>query len=68
MTAPDVVTGRPTAGFGQPAPSAPKQQAVTFAIELAKIRGTSGVAGERVTTAAQLVADARTIAAYLGSP
>ena len=48
------------------APPSPKQQAVTFALELAKVRATGGVPGERATTADQLIADAKTIAAYLG--
>jgi len=71
MSAPTFSSASPARTASQPplapaAPPSPKQQAVTFALELAKVRATGGVPGERTTTADQLIADAKTIAAYLG--
>jgi hypothetical protein len=54
----------------RPAPIAPppnpRQQAVTFALELAKIRASAGVAAEKITTAQQVVSDAEVFAAFIG--
>jgi len=65
-TASNSSTSRAQPPLTPAAPPSPKQQAVTFALELAKVRATGGVPGERATTADQLVADAKMIAAYLG--
>jgi hypothetical protein len=48
------------------APPSPKVQAITFALDLAKLRSVGGIPGERVTTADQLITDAKAIAAYIG--
>jgi ABC-type uncharacterized transport system ATPase subunit len=47
-------------------PPNPKVQAVTFALELAKIRAAAGVAGEKQTEVTRLLADAKEIADFLG--
>lgn len=44
-------------------PPNPKIQAVTFALELAKVRSTTS---RQATTAEQLIDDAKTIAAFIG--
>jgi hypothetical protein len=76
MTSP-TTTGNPTAsptapsnGAPPPKPAAPpnpKIQAVTFALELAKIRAAAGVAGEKITEVTQLLSDAGEIAKFIGS-
>jgi hypothetical protein len=75
MTAPNgssasAIKGSPTTAVARPAPTAPppnpRQQAVTFALELAKIRATAGVAAEKITTAQQVVSDAEVFAAFIG--
>lgn len=52
-------TGNPPAAE----PPSPKIQAVTFALELAKVRSTTS---RQATTAEQLIDDAKTIAAFIG--
>lgn len=77
MTAPRIATAPPGTANGAahppgappPAPPPnPKQQAVTFALELAKIRATGAVGSDKVTTAQQLITDAETIAAFIRQP
>jgi hypothetical protein len=51
------------------APPNPRQQAVTFALELAKIRATlPGASANRGTDVKQLIDDATAIAAFIGQP
>jgi hypothetical protein len=66
-------TGAPAVNGSQRPPTAPppnpKQQAVTFALELAKIRATlPGASANRGTDVKQLIADATEIAAFIGQP
>jgi hypothetical protein len=68
-----VPTGAPAVNGSQrarrPRPPNPKQQAVTFALELAKIRATlPGASANRGTDVKQLIADATEIAAFIGQP
>jgi len=48
-------------------PPSPKVQALSTALELAKIRGTAGVPSQRVTTVEQLISDAQKIADFIGA-
>lgn len=64
MTAPNGDAIRPAAA---PAPS-PKVQAVTLAIELAKVRATSEQGRTRATSVEQLLSDAEAIASFIGTP
>lgn len=71
MTNPTTPAGAPAVnGVNRPPPAAPppnpRQQAVTFALELAKIRASAGQPGNRDTDVARLVADAKEIAAFIG--
>jgi hypothetical protein len=64
-------TGAPAVNGSQRPPTAPppnpKQQAVTFALELAKIRATlPGASANRGTDVKQLIDDATAIAAFIG--
>lgn len=55
---------RPTAAA---LPPNPKIQAVTFALELAKVKATAAVPGKRETTVDQLINDAKAINAFIGA-
>jgi hypothetical protein len=69
-TAPQPPATTSTNGTQRPpaaAPPNPKQQAVTFALELAKIRATlPGASANRGTDVKQLIDDATAIAVFIG--
>lgn len=50
----------------KPPPPNPKIQAVTFALELAKVRATMALPKSQAPTADELIADAEKISAFLG--
>jgi hypothetical protein len=64
MTAPAQNGSRPSTAA--PLPS-PKVQAVTFALELAKVRASTGVAADKHTSVEQLIDDATAIASFIGT-
>lgn len=71
MTRPTMPNDASRANGTRPAPAAPppnpKIQAVTFALQLAEIRATTGVASDKATTVAQLISDATEIANFIGT-
>lgn len=60
---------RPAADAARPAapPPSPKVQALSTALELAKIRAAAGLPSDRVTTVDMLISDAEAIAAFIGT-
>src|ERR1044072_1179470 len=68
-----VAANRGAPGLGAPRPLTPapqpdpKEKAIQFALELAKIRATAGTANERMTDVDKLTSDATRIAEFLKS-